>query len=294
MEAQMNDAMQLNQKLANENQRLSKKIQELRAEVKSSRAYIDKLLRTSHMTEEKDWEKHEQQYKQVIQNLRKQIRRQDTVVSIDLYKAEKDKLREKVAKLRVAENTIDNLQAKVAGLQRQKGLIIGASQKPCEMNKKYVTEQNIQTPQNSTKHGCQKSKDDLTGITITFQKSPELNNSVRSRIMPPGSREVYERQTRTSDEPANEIRPNVLGEIPINCHGNTSHRNEGMELKNQVVHTFGNENSMTTRTKYRGSPSRLVRNFGGRSALKNKIKKMRSPKMSVSPMMPRQVQVILH
>lgn len=325
IEVQMNDAIQLNQKLALENQTLNRKIQELRAEVKSSRAYIDKLLRTSRDTKEEDWEKNEQQYKQVIQNLRKQIRKQDTVISIDLYKAEKDKVREKATQLRVAESTIDGLHSKVAELQQEKGTLSDAKRPACDSNERYALEQNARTPKNLTREqsqfqsksesaGSGKKGDDLTGITITFQKSPELNNTTRSRTISPRSGELYQPRPvnvtdrRDSNGQVKEKRSTALREIAFNSNENKrlasyargqlngiqKQTNKVNEFENHFISNFGKENSMTPKNTSRGSPSRLVRNFGGRSALKNKIKKMRSPKMSTTTMMSKQVQVILH
>lgn len=314
IEVQMNDAIQLNQKLALENQKLSRKIQELQAEVKSSRAYIDKLLRTSRDTNEEVWGKHEQQYKQVIQNLRKQIRKQDTVISIDLYKAEKEKAREKASQLRFAESAIEDLQAKVAELEQKKEILSDTKRLSCGLNKRYCSEQNTLTPKSLIGEQTPKSKfhfqsksddagsgeqcEDLTGIMITFPNSPELNNTARSKTISPRSRELYQRQpanatdTRYSTEPIKQKRSKALGEIAINSNENkklTSYP-EGQihEIANQTnVSTLGKENSLTPKTSSR------IRCFGGRAALKNKIKKMRSPKISTT-MMSRQVQVILH
>jgi hypothetical protein len=342
IEVQMNDAIQLNQKLALENQTLNRKIQELRAEVKSSRAYIDKLLRTSRDTKEGDWEKNEQQYKQVIQNLRKQIRKQDTVISIDLYKAEKEKAREKATQLRFAESTIDDLHSKVAELKLGKGNLSHKKRPACDSNEQYALEQNARTPKNlnieqyaleqnirtpknltreqsqlqskSKNTGYGKKGDDLTGITITFQKSPELNNTTRSRTISPRSGELYQRRpinvtdTLDSNGQVKEKRSTALREITINSNENKrlasyangqlneikKQTNKVVEVEKHFTSNFGKENLKTPKNSSRGSPSRLVRNFGGRSALKNKIKKMRSPKMSTTTMMSRQVQVILH
>ena len=310
VEMQMNETMQMNLKLSKENQKLCKRINELRAEVKSSRAYIDKLLRTSHDTNAEDWERHEQQYKQVIQNLRKQIRKQDTVVSLDLYKLEKGKVREKTTQLRVAESTIDDLQAKVAQLELEKGKMTDATFKTPKNKLGERTSKTtfwFDSKAARTENGAK--GEDLTGITITFQKSPEWNTSTRSRRISPRSGDFSQRQSTNIEEARNfnKTPSNVLAEIAKNDRENTNVMNhttgqmnenwnpsEGnREFKNDFVPKMGKENSMTPKNSSRGSPMRLVRNFGGRSALKNKIKRMRSPRMS-SSIMPGQVRVVLH
>jgi hypothetical protein len=100
--------------------KLSKIIEELAEEVTSSRAYIDKLLKTAHDTQESDWEKREAQYKTVIQNLRQQIRKQAPAVSIDLYKTAVDDGKQKQAELRSAEKTISALESKLTKLEIEK------------------------------------------------------------------------------------------------------------------------------------------------------------------------------
>jgi hypothetical protein len=100
--------------------KLGKKIQELADEVASSRAYIDKLLKTSHDTKVSNWEEREDQYKSVIQNLRQQIRKQTPAVSIDLYKAAIDDGRQKQSELRTAEQKISSLESKLTQLEQEK------------------------------------------------------------------------------------------------------------------------------------------------------------------------------
>jgi hypothetical protein len=100
--------------------KLSRKIQELADEVASSRAYIDKLLKTSHDTKVSNWEEREDQYKSVIQNLRQQIRKQTPAVSIDLYKAAIDDGRQKQSELRTAEQKISSLESKLTELEQEK------------------------------------------------------------------------------------------------------------------------------------------------------------------------------
>ena len=328
VEAQLSDAIQLNQKLAIENQKLSRKVRELRVEINSSRAYIDKLLRTSNDTKEEDWEKHEQQYKQVIANLRKQIRKQGTVVSIDLYKAEKAKVRDKSTQLQAAENTINDLNAKVAGLQKEKGKLSVTECSTFGVDGRRISDKYTPKPLKKTEPQLPNAKlhlqpkpesalsgeedDDLTGLMITFQKGPELNKTRRTRkpssrsadcqstnaINPQYSDGLKENKTRGFGEIAIEDHENK--EIPSHGKNNSTEnpkkKNGNFEFESYFDSNFEKENSNSgkeNRMPSRGSPSRLVRNLGGRSALKNKIKKMRSPKIATSTAST-QMKVILH
>jgi hypothetical protein len=101
-----------------ENLELTKKIHELTDEVTSSRAYIDKLLKTTQDLEQSDWEKMEQQYRTVIQNLRHQVRKQGTAVSIDLYKVAIDDSKKKALELKEHEKEIADLKSKVTKLEK--------------------------------------------------------------------------------------------------------------------------------------------------------------------------------
>jgi hypothetical protein len=282
MEIRMNEVLRVKEKLSVDNQKLSKKIQELRAEVKSSRAYIDKLLKISHETKEEDWEIQEQQYKQVIQNLRYQIRKQATVVSIDLYKAEKNNAHEKAAQLRDAVNTIDELNAKVEELQQERMTVARhkAQKSPCAATKMLA---GPQTPK------LKSLEDDLIGSTITFT-SPVSNNDAKS----PRSGERFQRQlgmkqTKLTEKqpsllkgPKNERKKSsVLGEISM-----TGNENNMMQYNDYDIPLYGKENS---KTPPKDSSSSRVRKLGGVSAVKKRIN-MLSPKPKMSP----RLQVIVH
>ena len=99
--------------------KLSKKIQDLAEEMASSRAYIDKLLSTTHDTQQSNWENKEQQYKAIIRNLRHQVRKQTTSVSINLYKAAVHETRKKQEDLKSAELKIATLKSKITLLEKQ-------------------------------------------------------------------------------------------------------------------------------------------------------------------------------
>ena len=280
MEIRMNDALRVKEKLSVDNQKLSNKIQELRAEVKSSRAYIDKLLKISHDTKEEDWEIQEQQYKQVIQNLRYQIRKQSTVVSIDLYKAEKNNAHEKAAQLRDAVNTIDELNAKVEELQQKRVTVVRATaqKSPCATTKMLT---GPQTPK------LKSLKDDLIGSTITFT-SPGSNDAKSPRSGERFQRQLGIKQTKVTDKhlsskgPRNERKKSsVLGEISM-----TGTENNMMHYNNYVIPQYGKENSKATP---KNSSSSRVRKLGGVSAVKKRIN-MLSPKPKMTP----RLQVIIH
>eukprot|EP00980_Cylindrotheca_fusiformis_P003310 scaffold743_cov117-Cylindrotheca_fusiformis.AAC.29 len=119
LDARLAETLQEKGTLEAENMKLSEKIQELAQEVASSRAYIDKLLKTSNDVEQSEWESREEKYKTVIKNLRQQIRKQASAVSIDLYKNAVDDGKKKKTDLMNAEKKIASLVSKVNQLQKE-------------------------------------------------------------------------------------------------------------------------------------------------------------------------------
>ncbi|CAJ1954309.1 unnamed protein product [Cylindrotheca closterium] len=118
LEAQLQKTIDEKKQLQEENSKLSDRIQDLAEEVESSRAYIDKLLRTSHDANQDDWETREKKYKTVIQNLRQQIRKQGSTVKLDLYKSALDDGKRKSQDLQEANKRIATLVAKVVELEK--------------------------------------------------------------------------------------------------------------------------------------------------------------------------------
>mmetsp|Transcript_1719 Transcript_1719/g.3741 ORF Transcript_1719/g.3741 Transcript_1719/m.3741 type:complete len:941 (+) Transcript_1719:144-2966(+) len=118
LEAQLQKTIDEKNQLQEENSKLSDRIQDLAQEVESSRAYIDKLLKTSHKTNQDDREAREEKYKTVIQNLRQQIRKQGSTVKLELYKSALDDGKKKSQDLQDANNRIATLVSKVAELEQ--------------------------------------------------------------------------------------------------------------------------------------------------------------------------------
>lgn len=119
LDARLTETLREKETLQSENRKLSGRIQDLAQEVASSRAYIDKLLKTSQDVEQSDWESREEKYKIVIKNLRQQIRKQASAVSIDLYKNAVDDSKQNKSELKNAEKKIASLVSKVNQLEKE-------------------------------------------------------------------------------------------------------------------------------------------------------------------------------
>jgi hypothetical protein len=117
-ERHLQESLKCQRTLEKENQLLTQKIQSLAEEVASSRAYIDKLLKTARDSHQSDWERRELQYKTVVRNLRQQLLKENTMVSIDLYKAAIDDGRQKVAELKVTQEKVSALSSTLSQLKK--------------------------------------------------------------------------------------------------------------------------------------------------------------------------------
>jgi myosin heavy subunit len=253
MERTLKDTVKENARLEAENLQLGEKIRELRAEVKSSRAYIDKLLKTSHETKHEEWEKHEEQLMRVISNLRQQIRQQESSVSIDLYKSAVQDGRQKLTQLRIAESNIEKLKEKVAQLEKdketrsskllqtpratssafnpkrsvmfsptdqiEKGLFNNVEEKNYSSALKEARTPKSQMSNVKTQNDkSQRQVDDLTGITISFENATS----------PRTPRGLFKRHLAMKKK-ANEKSPFALREIQLtnsNQLSNTSSSNQ--------------------------------------------------------------------
>ncbi len=124
LQQRIREALRANNVLQDDNVKLGSKIEELSSEVISSRALIDKLLKTSHDAQNSDWDKKEAQYRSVIRNYQQQIRKQASTVSLELYKAVVDDSKRTQTQLQDAEKKILDLQSKVTNLEKEGDTIV--------------------------------------------------------------------------------------------------------------------------------------------------------------------------
>jgi hypothetical protein len=119
LQKRIGEVLTVNKELEKENVHLGSKIEVLSAEVTSSRALIDKLLKTSHETQASDWEKKEYQYKSAIRNYQQQIRKPASTVSLELYRAAVDDSKFTQSQLQDAERKIRVLETRVSTQARE-------------------------------------------------------------------------------------------------------------------------------------------------------------------------------
>lgn len=105
-------------RLERENELLTKQVQELSTDLDCSRAYIDTLLQRND-DQSSEWKRKENQYKQVIGNLRSQIRGGEAVVSLALYKKAVDEARARAQECQDKRVEINTMTRRLNYLERR-------------------------------------------------------------------------------------------------------------------------------------------------------------------------------
>lgn len=191
--------------------KLSNRIQELADEVASSRVYIDKLLKTTHDTQQDDWEKREDQYKTVIKNLRQQIRKQTPAVSIELYKAAVDKGKKKQEELNSAEEKLATLESKVTQLEKEKNNQLPFTAMKIPRDQAGIERSNIMSPTDFLEKGLLSESyvDNVDISPISFNcKTP----SHSSRKQPLKNSMLYEQRQKFPEDRGDIIADQASGQ----------------------------------------------------------------------------------
>jgi hypothetical protein len=106
-------------RLERDNLDLTKQIQHLSDELTVSRSYAEELMESAQDKNQKDWEERETMYKKVIRTLKKQVRTEEAMVSIGLYRTAVVEAKNKTAQCEQHEQEVKNLSSKVIQLEIQ-------------------------------------------------------------------------------------------------------------------------------------------------------------------------------
>ena len=105
--------------LENEHLLLSNKIRQLKDELSASRAYADEFVRVAHQKHEADWQKREAVYKDLIRELKQELRSNSSGVPLDLTKSVVEGAGLVRAKSDGRQEEIDGLTGKVETLEKR-------------------------------------------------------------------------------------------------------------------------------------------------------------------------------
>ena len=232
MQQRIREVLRANKTLQEDNVQLGTRIEELSSEVISSRALIDKLLKTSHDTQTDEWEKKEAQYRSVIRNYQQQIRKQASTVSLELYKSVVDDSKRTHTQLQDAESKILDLQTKIISLERE-----------------GVTHRNTKTPNNqkvSRSNQFMSPTDFLEkGLLTESYQQTENNNlplSVKKQRTPVSTLDLNLVELALSSRKTDNRRRSPIDRIKVttNCGGQCGEKHPSNREERSMAYDRGN------------------------------------------------------
>ncbi|CAB9496918.1 expressed unknown protein [Seminavis robusta] len=114
---QLEKARSTQSQLEHENFELRKKIEQLKEDLQAMRVQVTEL--SSNRAKKEDWEKREQSYKNTIQALKNQLRKEETMVSVQLYKSAVESGKEKGKQVEAKKAELDAMKAKYTVLESE-------------------------------------------------------------------------------------------------------------------------------------------------------------------------------
>jgi len=104
-------------RLERENNRLTKQVHELSDELESSKAYIDHLLKRKDKADE--WKAKEKEYKDIIGNLKAQMRSGEATVPLALYRKAVDEARARAIECQDKRFEVNAMSRKMQALEQR-------------------------------------------------------------------------------------------------------------------------------------------------------------------------------
>ena len=114
--------------LEQENELLTKQIKDLSGELERTKAYVDSLLQQKDESEE--WQSRESDYKEIISNLKAQVRSGEATVSLALYRKAVDEARARAIECQDKRLEINTMSRKLQALELKKDKLSSIETKP--------------------------------------------------------------------------------------------------------------------------------------------------------------------
>lgn len=159
---------------------LTKQLQELSLDITASRAQADHLVKSARDKHQTRWMQQEASYKQAIQSLKKQLRTEETTVSLKLYRSAVQDVKAKTAQCQGHREEVTTLKAQVAQLQQT------LQKHPARANKVQVaplTPKEMARPGKKAKDPSTPKAKDLPSKT-TRQRSALKDGNVENMAQP--------------------------------------------------------------------------------------------------------------
>jgi myosin heavy subunit len=274
MEARLRALVRSKNCLETENCTLLQKIQSLTSQISESRAHAKKLLQSTRCSNEQEWRKREAAYVLTIDNLKRRIRKEDTMVPVELYKSAVEEAR--------------RLSLNVAKLQQQLN---------CLRSTTYGQPDKAPEKDSSGLASALESQKSRGSVSFATPKSRCL--SLRMRHLSPTN-------DLSCSRPEQYIQPKIAvhkslapSEITVS---RSRRRSKGSPQNGsdentapQQVPVIPSKTGYLPAAKFSFSPKRkaddrhemrvkMVRAVGGRKGLQDKLKKVRSPRERPTPL----------
>jgi hypothetical protein len=274
MEARLRALVRSKNCVETENCTLLKKIQSLTSQISESRAHAKKLLQSTRCSNEQEWRKREAAYVLTIDNLKRRIRKEDTMVPVELYKSAVEEAR--------------RLSLNVAKLQQQLN---------CLRSTTYGQPDKAPEKDSSGLASALESQKSRGSVSFATPKSRCL--SLRMRQLSPTN-------DLSCSRPEQYIQPKIAvhkslapSEITVS---RSRRRSKGSPQNGsdentapQQVPVIPSKTGYLPAAKFSFSPKRkaddrhemrvkMVRAVGGRKGLQDKLKKVRSPRERPTPL----------
>jgi hypothetical protein len=246
VEAELETTVQSSRRLEWDNLQLTRELQHVSDELTASRAYADEVMSSARANQQKSWEKQEAVYKKVIRSLRQQLRTDETVVSMALYKSAVEEGRTKARECESHQENVSRMNSKVAQLEWQ---LKGWQPRPDKENASTVILPSSKRVITSEKA----SKEETTENKAPFKTAEIMRRNVAMV-------RAAEEETTENKAPfkTNEMKRR---NVAFACVQTTSDNNDG---RKRIT---------------------MVRAAGGRKGLQAKLNHVRSPRAKLPPLL---------
>jgi hypothetical protein len=256
VEAHLEATVQSSRRLERDNLQLTRELQHVSDELTASRAYANEVVSSARANQQKSWEKQEAVYKKVIRGLRQQLRTDETVVSMALYKSAVEEGRVKVRECEGHQENVSRMNSKVAQLERQ---LKGWQTRSDKENSSTV----ILPSSKRVITSKEASKEETPVKKAPLKTSETKRRNVAFTCVPPPADESDGRNRITMIRAANglETTETKRRNVAFTCVPTPSDNNDG---RKRIT---------------------MVRAAGGRKGLQAKLNQLRSPRAKLAPLL---------
>jgi hypothetical protein len=272
VEAHLEETVQSSRRLEWDNLQLTRELQHLSDELTASRAYTDEFMTSARANQQKAWEKQEAVYKKAIRGLKQQLRTEEAVVSMELYKSAVEEGKTKVSECESYQEKVSRLNLKVAQLEWK---LQGWQTKPDKENSSASILPSSKTVIASKKASTKADKENSSAVNLPSSKTVIASKKASNEK----TTELQSWQTKADKENSSTL---VIASKKASKEETTENKaplkNTKRERRNVAftcVPTLADKNEGRKRIT-------MVRAAGGRKGLQKKLNQARSPRAKLA------------